>query len=106
MSETFLRLSRLPSTGPPRRDEASGVIYSASLFAAARRLGKPVSEVTAVDLLDQSPRNYVPGPPSELGGKVPSHHQDRLASEKRRLAEIGRLAVDDYAARVDRDQPS
>lgn len=106
MSERFLRLSRLPSTDPPRRDEASGVVYSASLFAAAQRLGKRVSDVTAVDLFAETPSDYLPGPPSELGGRVPSHHQDRPAREKERLAEIGRMAVDDYAARLDRGQAS
>jgi hypothetical protein len=99
MSETFQRLSRLPSTPPPTKDETTGVFYSASLFEAAERLGKPVSKVTAVDLLSETLNNFPPGPTSELGGRVPSHHRDRPPAEKQRLASIGKAAVDEYAAR-------
>ena len=103
-SETAFRFSKLDAPDALVRDAASSRFYSGSLTRAALELGKPVSEVTALDLLDY-PRDDLPfGPPSEMGGEVPGRVRREPISETRARAAIGRQLVDECAQRMRQKQ--
>jgi len=72
--------------------------YSQSLVEAAAELGKPVEQVTPIDLLDYPHEDLPDGPESPLGSDDGSHHlQSRSESETRRLAAVGKkiLGIED-----------
>ncbi|MGZ8755230.1 MAG: hypothetical protein ACXW15_08585 [Acidimicrobiia bacterium] len=94
VAEMASRFSKLEPTEAQVWDEASSRYYPGTLVKAAEELGKPVSEVTAADLLSYPHEDLPDGPPSELGGEVPGHLNGRPESETRRRAAL-------VAARVD-----
>lgn len=75
--------------------------HSKSLQEAALTLGKDVDDVTPIDLLAYDKEDLPAGKKSPLGGEVQNAPlRTRPESETRRLAEIGRAAVDAAAARA------
>jgi hypothetical protein len=63
-------------------------------------------EAAVEDLLDHLHDDLPPGPPSELGGEVPSSRRRRTEADFRRMAAIGKAIVDNHIASRRRDNHS